>query len=590
MQSGRGPQPGAAKVGPVKGQTWVEVNLDAIAHNLAAVKKLIGPKVGIMAVVKANAYGHGALAVARTALASGAAALAVTTVEEGAELRHGGIRAPILVMGAILPQEAAAVIRQSLTPSVGSLVVAEALDDVSRQMHRKTRIHIKVDTGLGRLGVRFTEAPAFVQRLREFEWLEIEGIYSHFATAFRAASGYAQRQLGVFNDVVAKIEADGRKIPLKHMANSEAVITLPESRLDMVRVGNLMYGESPVPLPAGMELQPTWSWKARVVHLQTIPAGSGVGYGRDYIARREMAIAVLPVGQADGFRVSHLRRPTRLSELGRAVARDVLTYVRRSRIPAEVLIKGREAPVIGRVGMQTFTVDVSRIPGVEPGDVATLSGRRVNVPAHVPRIYVGAEAMAGGPAKPVEEAGPRRQTEEARAAGGRREERRDRGGRPGQEGRREFEGHREGEGRGRHTDRYEHAERRPAGEGRPARGAAGAAPPKPEIAAPPKPEFTAPPKPEEFAVPQKSEFEPAPETATAFEAPLERPTERRQAPSAVLQGERLARLTTGGKAADPAEDGGAEVAPAKRPFGARKKKGLRGPKRRRHTPGKIRPS
>ncbi|MHB8757648.1 MAG: alanine racemase [Bacillota bacterium] len=564
VQSGRGPQPGAAKVGPVKGQTWVEVNLDAIAHNLAAVKKLVGPKVGIMAVVKANAYGHGALAVARTSLTSGAAALAVTTVEEGSELRRRGIRAPILVMGAILPQEAAAVIRQSLTPSVGSLAVAEALDDVSRQMHRKTRIHVKVDTGLGRLGVRSSEAPAFVQRLRELEWLEVEGIYSHFATAFQAGSGYARRQLAAFNDVVAKIEADGRRIPLKHMANSEAVITLPESRLDMVRVGNLMYGESPVPLPAGMELQPTWSWKARVVHLQTIAPGSGIGYGRDYVARREMVVAVLPVGQADGFRVSHLRRPTRLSELGRAVARDVLTYVRRNRVPAEVLVKGREAPVVGRVGMQTSTVDVSRIPGVEPGDVATLSGRRVNVPDHVPRIYVGAGAIAG-----------------------QHEERQEHGERPVQERRREPERWEP------HGDRTERVERRPAREDRPAREAAVAAPSRPELTAPPKPEIAAPAKPA---------FEPAPETAPVPEAPFkrpverpierpsERPIERPPGPSAVLQGERLSGLTTGGEAAGPSEDGEADVAPAKRPFGARKKKGLRGPKRRRHTPGKIRPS
>lgn len=584
VQSGRGLEPGAATVVPSRGPTWIEVNLDSVAHNLGAVKKLVGPKVAVMAVVKANAYGHGAPTVARTAIAAGASALGVTTVEEGAELRRAGLRAPILVMGAILPQEAAAVIRHSLTPSVGSLAVAQAIDDISRQMRRKTRVHVKVDTGLGRLGVKHTEAPEFVRRLREFDWIEIEGIYSHFATAFRDLV-YARRQLTAFEQAVAKIEADGQKIPLKHMANSEAIITLPESRLNMVRVGNLMYGQSPAPLPPGMELRPTWSWKARVVHLQTVQPGGGVGYGRDYVARRETVVAVLPVGLADGFRVSHIRRPTRLSELGRVMARDVLAYLRRNRFPAEVVIRGRAAPVIGRVGMQTCTVDVTRIPGAEPGDVAALSARRVIVAEHIPRVYSGAQAVAGRPARAAgQEAGQRRE-EEARGPGGqgeRRGERRDQGGRRERgEGRVRREVHERGEGRPegfRDRGPREQREQRPLSEPRSPREQRPLSEPRQR-----RPQVEGEPREETAAAAPAAEHEVPPE-----------PVRERQseAQTTVLSGEKLSRLKSSGGAGAGAGEGAeqAGVASAKRPFGARKKKSLRGPKRRRHTPGKIRSS
>jgi len=600
VQSGRGPEAGAATVGAARGPTWIEVNLENITHNLMEVKRLIGPKVAMMAVVKANAYGHGAVAVARTALAAGASALGVTTVEEGAELRRAGIRAPILVMGAILPHEAAAVIRHSLTPSIGSLAVAQALDEVSRRLRRKTRVHVKVDTGLGRLGVRHTEAPEFVGRLREFDWIEIEGIYSHFATAYRSDLSYARKQLAAFREAVARIEADGWKIPLKHMANSEALITLPESRLDMVRVGNLMYGQSPVPLPAGMELKPTWSWKARVVHTQIVPPGGGVGYGRDYVARGETVVAVLPVGLADGFRVNQIKRPVRLSELGRVVAKDILAYLRRNRFPAEVVIRGREAPVIGRVGMQTTTVDVSRIPGVEAGDVATLSAHRVIVAEHIPRIYVGAQAIAGKAAAVGQEAergtgrgagreGGWRREEEARPRGGRRDERHPRGepaetkgrgeGRDDQGRRREWhDGHRGGSRRGGSGERGPAESREP----RPLRELPEAVGRDAGTAA-------------EAAAGELAERE-----SGGVDRGLERRPETR--PRTVLHGERISRLMspdgTGATEGTGAGGGtgtaeGTETAaptPARRPFGARKKKPLRGPKRRRHTPGKIRPS
>jgi len=374
--------------------SWVEVDLDDLAHNVRQVKLAIGPEVVLLAVVKADAYGHGMVPVARTALANGAARLGVSSVGEGRILRLSGINAPILVMGQILPHQIAAALRHRLTLAVGTPELATALSAAAVSAGKRVFVHLKIDTGLGRLGVRPDRALALARTIVSLPNLKLEGVYSHLASAFRRDQRFARHQLNTFLQVVEELETAGIHVALRHIANSEAAITMPQTRLDMVRVGNLLYGECP--LPGGcpqLDLRPAWTWKTRVVHVGTFEPGQSIGYGQDYVARRPGRYAVLPVGLAEGFGLDVPRRPWTVRDLGKGIARECLAYLGR-REGNQVRIQGRPVPVLGRVGMQTTTVDVTELPEVRPGDIAVLTARKVIVSSRVPRVYRGSGRRA----------------------------------------------------------------------------------------------------------------------------------------------------------------------------------------------------
>ncbi|HHV61764.1 MAG TPA: alanine racemase [Firmicutes bacterium] len=347
--------------------TRAEINLENIAHNMREIRKRIGPGPEIMAVVKADAYGHGAERVSATVLGNGATWLGVATVEEGVLLRKSGIIAPILILGTIFPAQARRALRYGLTVTVSDYEFAEALALCATQEGRKAKVHVKVDTGMGRIGVTPEDTVAFVKRLTALPNIEVEGIFTHFATA-DSDLGFARVQLHRFNKVITSLLESGIKIPIRHAANSAAILNLPESYFNMVRAGIIIYGLSPfgsrrgMPLRTGpgsssshdpvMDLRPALSLKTRVAYVKRVPAGTPVSYGSTYVTNRATTIATLPVGYADG--------------LLRALSNK-----------AHVLIRGGRYPVAGTICMDACMVDVGDLE-VEVGDEAVLIGRQGN--------------------------------------------------------------------------------------------------------------------------------------------------------------------------------------------------------------------
>ena len=332
--------------------TWAEIDLDAIAHNVRQLKRHIGERVKLTAVVKANAYGHGAVPVARTALENGAERLAVNRVVEGIELRRAGIAAPILILGYSPPWEAEAIVRHDLTPTITEREVALALARAAASQGKTVPVHVKVDTGMGRFGLLPKEVVDFAKGLADFPNLRLEGLYTHFATADEADKSHTRRQFGIFLDVLKRLEEAGIEVPIRHAANSAATLDLPETHLDMVRCGIAIYGLYPsAEVSHSVPLKPAMSLKSRVARLRTLPAGSCISYGCTYVTSSPTRVALVPVGYGDGYH-------RLLSNRG------------------QVLIRGRRAPILGRVCMDQFVVDVSDIPGVRLNDEVVVFGRQ----------------------------------------------------------------------------------------------------------------------------------------------------------------------------------------------------------------------
>lgn len=335
--------------------TWLEIDLSAIAHNTQYIKELVGPDVRVLASLKADGYGHGALKVARTVLHNGASMLGVATVSEAIPLREAGITAPILVFGYVPLWQMREAVRLGLTLTLYAQDAAHTLAHAARALGKKVPVHVKIDTGMSRLGIRAEQVDEILELLttiRTLPDLELEGMFTHFARADAEDLSHAYLQLTRFQTILRLIEEQGIKPPLIHAANSAATIAMPEARFNMVRPGIALYGLQPSPdvrLPAGS--RPALSFKTQVAQVKLIPAGECISYGCTYITTQPTWIAVLPVGYADGFR----RAPTNWGS---------------------VLIHGQEAPLLGRVCMDQSMVDVSHIPNVRIGDEVVLIGRQ----------------------------------------------------------------------------------------------------------------------------------------------------------------------------------------------------------------------
>jgi alanine racemase len=341
------PMPAVNSIPPL---TSIEVNLDAIAFNIRTIKNHIGPSVDLMAVVKANAYGHGVVEVAQTALRHGASRLAVARADEGVQLREAGIAAPILVMSYTPPDVVELAAAHYLTLAVTEMAVAGALSAQAAAMGRVMPIHVKVDTGMGRFGLLPNEVLPFVEQLAALPGLVIEGLFSHFAVADLADKRYTRQQFRTFQDVRARLESAGYHIPLCHVANSAATLDLPDMHLNAVRCGIAIYGLHPSnEAEPAVPLRATLALKSRVARVRTLPAKSSISYGRTYITPHAMPVALIPVGYGDGY---HRLMSNR----------------------GAVLINGQRAPIVGRVCMDQFVVDVSQVGPVRVNDEVVLIG------------------------------------------------------------------------------------------------------------------------------------------------------------------------------------------------------------------------
>lgn len=375
---------------------WVEIDLDAIAGNITAVRKLLGPEVRLLAVVKADGYGHGLVQVARVAVIQGADMLGVTHPEDGLALRQAGITAPVLVFRPLLPGEEEDAVKCGLTPSISSLAQAQHLSTAVARNGRQISVHLKIETGMGRTGFTPEALRSALDKLLTLPGLQLEGIYTHFA----AASGdpnFTRHQYQVFDDLVQELHERGFHIPLRHVCNSAATLLYPELHLEMVRVGNLLYGQLPAgikghSLPGGLQLKDPWSFWTRVIHLQPVRRGDTVGYGRTYRAPGATVLAVLPIGYSEGFGLDVTPRPAGWIDLLKVLAKTAGSFIGLPLGLHHVSLDGRAAPVLGRVGMELSCVDVGKLPGVGVGTPVQLPGRRTVIKASVPRVYVGALA------------------------------------------------------------------------------------------------------------------------------------------------------------------------------------------------------
>ncbi|GAB6179651.1 alanine racemase [Desulfotomaculum defluvii] len=331
---------------------WAEINLEAIRHNIREVRKAIGPNKEIMAVVKANGYGHGAVPVARAALEAGATRLAVARLSEAQELRRAGLKVPILLLGYISPDQITNALEFDITLTVFRSDLAKKISEIAHNRGVKATVHIKLDTGMGRIG--FTPDDAGLEEITSvynLAGLNVEGIYTHFAVADEPDKGYTQQQFKIFMSTLGSLKKKNITFAVRHCANSAAIIEFPETHLDLVRPGIIMYGLYPSPEVSKTKLllRPAMTLKARVAHLKKVTPGTTISYGCTYAVARETIIASLPIGYADGY-------PRLLSSRG------------------QVLIKGKRAPIVGRVCMDQCMVDVGQIVGVDVHDEVIIFG------------------------------------------------------------------------------------------------------------------------------------------------------------------------------------------------------------------------
>ncbi len=335
-------------------RAWAEIDLDALARNLGIVRRLIGPSVAILLVAKADAYGHGAVPIAHHALREGAQAIGVTTCTEALELRRAGVRSRIVVLGPVLGHEALPALRQGIELAVPSVELYRSLERAARGAATKARIHLKVDTGMNRLGTTPEEALTLLEELRTCPFLLLSGLMTHVAATDGARSQSALDQAERFQDLLRRARAarllegpNGRA--WIHLANSACVLSGLSPLHDAVRVGIAAYGIAPDPRLFHEDLRPVMSVRTRIVHVKDVAAGESVGYGGTWQARRSSRIAVLPLGYDDGV-------DWRLGNRGM------------------VLVRGRRVPIVGRISMDYTTIDVTDVPGIGLGERVTLLG------------------------------------------------------------------------------------------------------------------------------------------------------------------------------------------------------------------------
>lgn len=329
--------------------SWVELDYDALANNIHAIQKRLSPETKLMAVVKSDAYGHGAISVAETAIANGAAYLGVSSLEEALILRDNGIDAPIIALNYTPFHLVHEAIQNEITLALFDLTVARTYDRIARENNGVVRVHVKIDTGIGRLGVMPDDALTLFRNLLALKHIEVEGIYTHFSMADEQ-SEHTAKQLGIFKNLLRDIQALGYQFKYIHAGNSAGTLAHPDAHFNMVRTGAAMYGIHPSPVVSlSDDFRPVMAWKTIIAQVKRLPPKHPVGYGNTYITQDYETIAVIPVGYADGFR----RAPN--------------TW-------REVLVHGQRAKVIGRVSMEKSAINISHIPDVSVGDEVVLLG------------------------------------------------------------------------------------------------------------------------------------------------------------------------------------------------------------------------
>lgn len=330
---------------------WAEINLKNLDYNFRLVKKLVGPEVKILVPVKADGYGHGLVVISQRLKGLGVDYLGVASLDEGILLRRSGLTIPVLVLSAILADNIKPLLDYNLTQTICTKELARRLNQEAKKRNVLARVHIKVDTGMRRIGVAYDKAYSFIKEVARLSNIRIEGAFTHFPCADNKPC-FTKSQIEIFDQLIRRLESSAIYIPLKHASNSLGVIDYPEGHFNLVRPGLMIYGLYPEG-GVKLKLKPLLSLKAKITYLKTVPKGSGVSYGHTYVTPRTMKIATLPIGYGDGY-------PRSLSNKARC------------------LISGQEAKIIGRICMDQLMVDVTKIKKVKIGQEAVLIGRQKN--------------------------------------------------------------------------------------------------------------------------------------------------------------------------------------------------------------------
>jgi alanine racemase len=363
--------------------TWAEVNLTRLEHNLAAIKRRVAPA-KVMLIVKANAYGHG-LAEVSKALAGKTDYVGVAVLEEGIWLRELGVTAPIIVLGGIWGDQISRYLQNDLALTASSVERLEQIDAVAGQMGVKAKVHLKIDTGMERIGIHYYSANLLQEAALKCKHAEVEGIYSHFANADSPDLTHARLQLERFNEVVRFYERRSLPMPIRHIANSAAVLQLPESYLDMVRPGLMLYGVYPsLEVPHSVKVEPALAWKSRVVYFKVVKSGHAVSYGSTWQSDHEVRLVTIPVGYGDGYfrsmsnRADVIIRGKKYPQVG-SICMDQLMV----NIEWDSAFNGDEVILLGEAAGERITVeDLAEWAGTIPYEILT------NINTRVPRVYV----------------------------------------------------------------------------------------------------------------------------------------------------------------------------------------------------------
>ncbi len=332
--------------------TWAEVDLGALRYNLNQVQKLVGRDVKMMVIVKGNAYGHGILEVSKTLDTSGADYFGVATIDEALLLRKSRIKRPILILGSVFPHEVDTALKNNITLTLANNEILKTINKRAKAQGIIAKVHVKIDTGMGRIGFWHQDkAHLFVDKAASSKFIDVEGIYTHFAAAARDRV-YTTYQIESFEKLIGRLLNMGIDIPYRHAANSIATVNFKRTHLNLVRPGLIIYGMYPKKgFQRFISLKPVLSLKTKIAYLKKVPPGRSISYGRTYVTQNHTKIATIPIGYADGY--------------GRILSNK-----------AEVLIKGKKAPVIGKVTMDQTMVNVGHIKDVEVGDEVVLIGRQ----------------------------------------------------------------------------------------------------------------------------------------------------------------------------------------------------------------------
>jgi alanine racemase len=348
--------------------TWVEVDLDRFAANLRAVRDRIGPGREILLVIKADAYGHGAVEMAEAAAREGVTQFGVATLHEGIQLRRADVALPIAVLSPLLPAEIEEAVAHRLDPSVGDRAFARALSAEAQRDGRPQRFHVEVDTGMGRTGVRVEDAVEFLADVTALPGLRLASLYTHFPDADATDLAFADQQVVHFKALVATLAERGIRPPRLHASNSAGTVNVKDALFDWVRLGLIAYGQSPPRNDAALAVQPVMSFKSRIVQLRDHPTGTPISYARTFVTERPTRVGVVAVGYGHGY--SWL-----MSGRGR------------------MLVRGRFVPILGRVTMDLTMIDVTDVPGIEIGDEVVLFGDQGDAALSIEEVAHGSETL-----------------------------------------------------------------------------------------------------------------------------------------------------------------------------------------------------